>query len=156
MPTDLIAQEFARRLAARTTRRSALGRISRFVLSLVGVSIVTLGPVRRAFGALDPKWCGLAGKPCSNCAAGSEFACPSGCSAGGESWTWCCPDPGGVQNSMMEYWDCCKVGDPPNCGMATVEPHGAECYTALEPWCPSGSGVFKYCCSIIVNTSIPC
>jgi hypothetical protein len=55
MPTDLIAQEFARRLAAQTTRRSALGRISRFVLSLVGVTIVTLGPVRRAVGALDPK-----------------------------------------------------------------------------------------------------
>ena len=156
MPTDLIAQDLAKRLAARTTRRSALGRISRFVLSLVGVNIVVLGPLNRA-SAAPPKWCGLYGIPCGNCSGGSDTSCPPGCDLGDGFWDWCCPDPNGFQNSVMHYYDCCKVGTPPNCGPFDSGAHGWDCSDGAA-WCRvySGGGVGEYCCSVIDNTSIPC
>jgi hypothetical protein len=155
MPTDLMAQELARRLAARTTRRSALGRISQFVLSLIGVNIVMLGPVNRA-NAAPNKWCGLYGIPCPNCSGGSETECPSGCTLGDVYWDWCCDDGTGPPNWMMAYYDCCIVGSPPDCGPFDSGPHGDDCSDGGSLWCPGGSATFEYCCSIVINTQVPC
>lgn len=142
--------DVSRWMARRTTRRGALGKISRVIIGTVGIGTVGIRsglltpPVAEASHECGyATWCGLCGKPCTSC-GGTATTCPSGTSVGSNYWSYCCCFPDGYC-WIVEYWDCC--------GYACS--HTPQCYNnpdsrcrpggAFPTWCPSG---VPYNCSV--------
>ena len=107
--------EGSRYLAKRTSRRSFLGRLG---TGIVGMSLLPLLPVVRAFGADapdelgDPKscdywrYCAVGGSLCS-CCGGTERSCPPGTEPSSVHWVGTCHNPADDRDYLIAYNDCC-------------------------------------------------
>ncbi|MBI3468106.1 MAG: hypothetical protein HY000_34300 [Planctomycetes bacterium] len=152
---DAVFERIARRVAARSTRRSILGRASRFFLGVLGIELVApiLRDGRRA-DALQPpgcnfwKYCGADGILCASCSGGSDSSCPSGCHSHNEVWFACCGKPM-VGPVLIAYLDCCTTGTPPSCSLSCGND---GCQVDPRVWCPAGE---NYCCSMALETIPP-
>lgn len=116
---DNITERSTRNTARKISRRSALRRLSNY---LVGVSIVTLLPVFRqgAFAAEataisengDPNdcnyWrhCAIDGFLCG-CCGGSVSSCPPGTVVSDITWIGTCRNPSDGKDYIISYNDCC-------------------------------------------------
>ena len=112
---DRITDEGSRYLAMQTSRRSFLGRLG---TGIVGMSVLPLLPVVRAFGADapdelgDPKscdywrYCAIGGALCS-CCGGTERSCPPGTEPSTVHWVGTCNNPVDGKNYLIAYNDCC-------------------------------------------------
>ncbi len=106
--------EGSRYLAKRTSRRSFLGRLG---TGIVGMSLLPLLPVVRAFGADapdelgDPKscdywrYCAVGGSLCS-CCGGTERSCPPGTEPSTVHWVGSCHNPDDGRDYLIAYNDC--------------------------------------------------
>jgi len=144
---DRAIEQVSRALAARSSRRSFLGKLTAVALGTLGIELLPLGPFdARALGqpavnCANYKLCGATGYLCSGCIGGP--GCPSGCSSGDSAWcAGCLSDDGSVYYNVC-YYDCCTNGTPPTCSNACSNDN---CVSGL--WCPSG--VTTYCCSVAV------
>ena len=107
--------EGSRYLAMQTSRRSFLGRLG---TGIVGVSVLPLLPVVRAFGAGAPdelgdpescdywRYCAISGALCS-CCGGSERSCPPGTEPSTVHWVGTCHNPADDRDYLIRYNDCC-------------------------------------------------
>ena len=107
--------EGSRYLAMQTSRRSFLGRLG---TGIVGMSVLPLLPVLRAFGADapdelgDPKscdywrYCAVGGSLCS-CCGGTERSCPPGTEPSTVHWVGTCHNPVDGRDYLIAYNDCC-------------------------------------------------
>lgn len=152
---------FCRGLAARTTRRSVLGRLSTAVLSLLGVHVVSITPragSASATEALTVGWelCGIYGKLCEECIYAPDNCCPveHGCAEGTSFWSACCEEDG-LDGWIIEYWDCCAPEEP----LGPDGPWDCGEFIANNPdpqpaWCQPGDDY--YCCTVVKTTQQSC
>lgn len=151
---DRLAQSTLKSIAARSTRRSALGKLAKATFGLLGIKLVSLGPMNRIFAQAGgtPQYCGLYGWPCSQCPEGSDDQCPvdaHGCIAGGSSWIACCHFEDDIF-LWVDYADCCTTGPTPTCG--TKIENGTDCDPNKVAWCNEGN----YCCTTILIIPLSC
>jgi methylamine dehydrogenase light chain len=121
---DALAEDGARRLARRTSRRSLLASLGSL---FVGASILPLLPVARGAapksdvgaapqnqpkGIDDPSsceyWrhCAIDGYLCG-CCGGSDSSCPPGTQMSPITWVGTCHNPGDGRDYVISYNDCC-------------------------------------------------
>jgi len=112
---DRKSGEQSRRLARQTSRRSFLGRLG---TGIVGMSVLPLLPVLRAFGADevdelgDPKscdywrYCAVSGNLCA-CCGGSLTSCPPGSEPSPITWVGTCHNHANDRDYLISYNDCC-------------------------------------------------
>jgi len=149
--------EGSRQLARRTSRRSFLGSLG---TGIVGVSVLPLLPVARAFGADaldelgDPKscdywrYCAINGALCS-CCGGTESSCPPGTEPSTVAWYGTCHNPVDDKDYIISYNDCC--GKPPceRCDCSRSEGEKPNYFPSLNStltWC-FGTTSRSYHCS---------
>ncbi len=117
---DAFAENSARALARRTSRRSVLGGLGSLLL---GAATVPLLPVargaeaKRPAAAPNPHWddpascdywrhCAIDGFICS-CCGGSQSMCPPGTDMSPVTWIGTCHNPGDGKDYVVSYNDCC-------------------------------------------------
>jgi methylamine dehydrogenase light chain len=126
---DTIAEESARALARRSSRRSLLGGLGAL---LVGAAALPLLPVARGAepgplpekksGAKPPagppagwddptscnywRHCGVDGFLCA-CCGGTQTACPPGTDMSAVTWIGTCHNPADGRDYVISYNDCC-------------------------------------------------
>ncbi len=159
---DETCEQIVRAVAGRSTRRSFLGRASRFVLGILGFELLPALPVNAQPAAATPPWmkCGAYGAMCAtDCGQTSDFECPGNCAKGG-SWRACCCCPAG-SCLYLDYFDCFLVtGNRPNCGNnKTKGANGLKCLGISETqpkplYRDSQTG--NFCCSVVQGTGVPC
>lgn len=150
---DEACEQIARALAARSTRRSWLGRAAKLVLGALGIELALPAiPVdAQPADPLAPEWqkCGAYGYLCgSDCGTGDDYSCPGGCLPG-SFWHACCPRPAGGAVEI-NYYDCFLQpnGKLPNCTSKTERDKAASCNVPLKRvYRDFWTG--EYCCSFI-------
>jgi len=115
---DAFAENSARAMARRTTRRGILGGLGGF---LVGAAALPLLPVARgaesagSSQSTDPgdpstceywRHCAIDGYLCS-CCGGSQSQCPPGTDMSPITWIGTCHNPGDGKDYAISYNDCC-------------------------------------------------
>jgi hypothetical protein len=135
-----------KRLYASSSRRSFVMRCGRFILKVLGISLLPVLPIERNAEAQTEcdGWylCGIWGRlcQCSGC-GGTYMSCPSCSSLGPSFWTECC-----MQSCIIytvTYRDCCSNSQTcqSNCASCTFCRRGAQ-----EPsWC---HGYSYYVCTV--------
>ncbi len=142
---DNMVERMSRRVAGRTSRRGAIGRLGAV---LVGAAIVPLLPVDRrgrvsranaatpAEGS-DPRakfvpqdndvqscdyWrhCSIDGNIC-DCSGGSLTNCPPGTKLASASWVASCYNPTDGQSYLIAYRDCCGANVSGRCPCLNTE-----------------------------------
>ncbi len=117
---DALAENSARALARRTTRRSVLGGLGSLLLGAGAVPLLPVArgaEVKRAGAppkphADDPSscdyWrhCAIDGYLCS-CCGGSQSMCPPGTDMSPVTWIGTCHNPGDGKDYVISYNDCC-------------------------------------------------
>ena len=126
---DRKSGEQSRRLARQTSRRSFLGRLG---TGIVGMNVLPLLPVLRAFGADDvdelgdPKscdywrYCAVSGNLCA-CCGGSLTSCPPGSEPSPITWVGTCHNPANDRDYLISYNDCCGKSSCQRCGCHNTE-----------------------------------
>ncbi|MDT1062517.1 methylamine dehydrogenase (amicyanin) small subunit [Paracoccus sp. CPCC 101403] len=142
---DNLVEKMSRRVAGRTSRRGAIGRLGTV---LMGAAIVPLLPVDRrgrvsranAAGApegTDPRakfvpqdndvqacdyWrhCSIDGNIC-DCSGGSLTNCPPGTKLASASWVASCYNPTDGQSYLIAYRDCCGQNVSGRCACLNTE-----------------------------------
>jgi len=150
--------EGSRYLAKRTSRRSFLGRLG---TGIVGMSLLPLLPVVRAFGADapdelgDPKscdywrYCAVGGSLCS-CCGGTERSCPPGTEPSTVHWVGTCHNPVDGRNYLIAYNDCCGKAMCQRCECYRTERERPIYFpgrSASITWC-FGSKTRSYHCTM--------
>jgi len=134
---DRLVTRMIEKMAARTDRRSWLGMWGRVVMGAIGLELLPILPSDRraradvgdctAVNCTHWKWCGMTGRPCSDCkgtdgktdATGLFCPFPSQCCY---AWTVNCQDPNNNNASTaVTYYDCCmdiahSMYGSPTCG----------------------------------------
>jgi methylamine dehydrogenase light chain len=119
---DVFAENSARMLARRTSRRSVLAGLGTFFVGATGVPLL---PVARGAqtkpsapaGAADAdpgdpssceywRHCAIDGFLCS-CCGGSQSICPPGTNMSPITWIGTCHNPGDNTDYVISYNDCC-------------------------------------------------
>ena len=132
-------------LSQQGARRGFLAQSGKLILSLLGVSVITLLPedriVPKAQASSCSNWylCGLCGRTC-DCCAGDDFHCPYGTQQYG-NWSCCCSNNG--VRTRVYYSDCCNGNVTCNCTSCSNGCNG--CWTG-SVWCNGGT----YRCTGIV------
>lgn len=126
---DRKASEGSRRLARRTSRRGFLGRLG---TAIVGMGVLPLLPVERAFSGETPaelgdprscdywRYCAISGTLCS-CCGGSEKSCPPGSEPSTIHWVGTCHNPADDKNYLIAYKDCCGNAVCNRCNCHTTQ-----------------------------------
>ena len=150
--------EGSRYLAKRTSRRSFLGRLG---TGVVGMSLLPLLPVVRAFGADapdelgDPKscdywrYCAVGGSLCS-CCGGTERSCPPGTEPSSVHWVGTCHNPVDGKDYLIAYNDCCGKAMCRRCECYRTEREKPIYFpgrSAAITWC-FGSKTRSYHCTM--------
>jgi methylamine dehydrogenase light chain len=164
---DRWLEDSARRLARRTSRRSFLTRLGRFLL---GAAALPLLPVSRATAQGEPpddatlggklgdpsscdywRHCAIDGFLCS-CCGGSQTACPPGTEMAAVTWIGTCRNPTDGRDYIISYNDCCGKG---YCGRCLCNRNEGEKPVYITPknndinWC-SGAATTSYHCSTAI------
>ncbi len=147
---------------SRSSRRSFITKLGKFVVGLAGMSLLDSLPAdRRVAFANFPvnncdrwSWCGMNGYPCARC-GGTDTTCPSsGCSTTGNPWSACCVTGSGCYR--VYYYDCCATSGK-SCPSVTCT---ASCHNkALGGWWCNGGDSSNYRCTLAIvgsSCSFPC
>jgi hypothetical protein len=169
--TARILDSFAQRIP----RRSMLARVSKFTLTLLGVSVVPLLPLDRVVRSVEAQgsgcgiWqlCGIWGRRCNTCAcdAGTAQSCPK-CTYQGTAWRTCCPvrtSSGALtgERRYVDYIDCCGQQGATSCnGNANTCDAAEFCQgNGMDPaeqqlnWCGGLGGGVYHCTHFIVGNA---
>ncbi|HUX72481.1 MAG TPA: methylamine dehydrogenase light chain [Steroidobacteraceae bacterium] len=117
---DAFAENSARALARRSSRRSVLGGLGSLLLGAAAVPLLPVArgaEVKRAGAASNPHWndpsscdywrhCAIDGYICS-CCGGSQSMCPPGTDMSPVTWIGTCHNPGDGKDYVVSYNDCC-------------------------------------------------
>jgi len=167
---DDFSEQSSRRLAQRTSRRSALARLGRV---LVGAALLPLLPIDRITGnaeaaapkkggnAADPgdprscdywRYCGIDGWLCS-CCGGTTSSCPPGSEPAPITWIGTCKNPGDGIDYIISYNDCCGKG---SCGRCFCNRNEADT-PMYRPWsnndidwCLGASSMVYHCTTTVI------
>jgi methylamine dehydrogenase light chain len=157
---DTLAEESARALARRSSRRSLLGSLGTL---LVGAAALPLLPVARGAesqpapggkpaagtpagapeGWDDPtscnywRHCAIDGFLCA-CCGGTQTTCPPGTDMSAVTWIGTCHNPADGRDYVISYNDCCGKG---GCGRCTCNRNERD--TALYQ--PGQSNDYNWC-----------
>lgn len=158
---DEFSERGSRRLAQRTSRRSALARLGRV---LFGAALVPLLPVDRMVGRAhaavtdDPRscdyWrhCGVDGWLCS-CCGGSVSSCPPGTEVGSITWVGTCRNPADNTDYIVSYNDCCGKGSCGRCqclrSEADTPVYRPQSSNDIN-WCLGTTSVHYHCTTSVV------
>lgn len=159
---DQLFESSTRDLAARTSRRSFLARMS---MAVTGGMALPLLPVARGGGQAhaasvkpsadwdDPKkcdywaYCGVDGWLCS-CCGGSSTSCPPGSQPSPIAWVGTCKNPGDGKLYVVSYNDCCGMSGCEECfcnrnegDLPRYRPQRANSIT----WCYGGVSSTYHC-----------
>jgi hypothetical protein len=161
---DVAAAKWFESFSKVTSRRGFVARAGQVMLKILGVSLVPLLPVDRAFGQSqncngDPAYCGQYGAFCKSCCGDPALAtsCPR-CLFKAHSWTFCCcfgSCPNVIQR-LVTYYDCCGV-QPGYTASQTAACEGAWCLRAppQQYWCmPYPNSTYR--CTIVSVSSTSC
>jgi hypothetical protein len=129
----------------RGPRRRFLEKLGKYMLTVLGIGIIELLPIDRAYGQTcncnDPIYCGMMGQYCTACPGGTCQECPTGSETTTANWMKCC---GG---HCYTYTDCCFATPPACCNQ------GGSCHSeGGQAWCNEGT---SYCCTVSVRGA-PC
>jgi methylamine dehydrogenase light chain len=158
---DVFAEDSARALARRTSRRSVVARLCTL---LVGVASIPLLPVARGADSkpsagADPgdplscdywRHCAIDGFICG-CCGGTRTTCPPGTDMSPVTWIGTCHNPGDGKDYVISYNDCCGKSSCGRCfcnrnerDMPLFQPGKSNDYN----WCSGNSKVnIPYHCS---------
>lgn len=120
---DDVFERSTRAAAQRTSRRSALARVGRFLLgSAVALPVLPFdrtahaasghgGGGGKSKGPADQqcdywRYCAIDGFLCS-CCGGTVSACPPGTEPSKVSWIGTCRNPADGKDYLISYYDCC-------------------------------------------------
>jgi methylamine dehydrogenase light chain len=165
---DKFSEAQARKLAQRTSRRSALMKISR---ALVGTAFVLpvlpfdrsanatgVSTARKGASADDPasceywRYCAIDGYLCS-CCGGSLTQCPPGTDASKVSWVGTCHNPKDGKDYLVSYNDCCGKTSCGRCLCNTNERERPGYNMGLHNdinWCMSNTSPMFHCTTAAV------
>lgn len=168
---DRMFETSSRSLAARTSRRSFLGKLGG---AMLGATLLPLLPVAR-FGEAEaaedkkdrPDWnnpkscdywayCSIGGGLCA-CCGGTSDKCPPGTSASAIAWVGTCRNPGDGKSYVMSYHDCCGTTGCYECACHREEGSTARYRLQRSPyvnWCYGGSEPTGYNCTISKQLSV--
>lgn len=158
---DEIIETSARRIAARTSRRSFIAKLG---ATLVGTAALPLLPIARLARAEAPgaesgadwndekncaywAYCATAGWLCSAC-GGTSSQCPPGSEMSPIAWVGTCKNPGDGKSYVVSYHDCCGMSQ---CGNSICErSEGATARYRLQKsnsvtWCFGGVSSTYHC-----------
>lgn len=173
---DDMVEKVSRRVAGRTSRRGALGKLGTVML---GIGLVPLLPVDRRGrvsraaaatpeGDVDPraKWvpqdndiqscdywrhCSIDGNIC-DCSGGSLTNCPPGTELATASWVASCYNPTDGQSYLIAYRDCCGGNVSGRCPCLNTEgelPVYRPEFANDIIWCfGAGNDAMTYHCTI--------
>ena len=164
---DSLTQQFSRRLARRTARRSFITKLG---VALAGVAALPVLPVARgAQNSGDPadpgdqqsceywRYCAMDGFLCS-CCGGSKTQCPPGTEASPITWVGTCRNPADNMDYIISYNDCCGKS---SCGRCVCNRNEREepMYRPQKSndidWClGTQSAVYNCSTAIVIGTSI--
>lgn len=153
-------------LAARSTRRSALGRLGGLLFGMLGFAMIPTD--RRAYATsctpvncTDPFYCGMSGRPCETCTINSipvGNVCPAN-SNQGAAWTACCPGFGSSWR-CINYIDCCSQTAFSQSGLACTSfcCNQANCVagTPAQGTTYYSPGYPNYWCTVLSITMTTC
>jgi hypothetical protein len=161
--SDLTAARWFEGFSRVTSRRGLLAEAGQVLLRILGVSLLPLLPVDRAFGqsqnCSDGTYCGQYGAFCKSCCGDGPLggSCPR-CLYKSASWSFCCcsgtcPN---VTKNMVTYWDCCGI-KPGYTAAQTAACQGSWCRRApRQPYWCGGQPNSTYRCTIVsVGGSCP-
>jgi methylamine dehydrogenase light chain len=115
---DVIAENSARMLARRTSRRSVLAGVGTLFIGAAGVPLLPVArgaDAKPAASGADPgdpssceywRHCAVDGFLCS-CCGGSQSICPPGTNMSPITWIGTCHNPGDNTDYVISYNDCC-------------------------------------------------
>jgi len=117
---DAFAENSARALARRSSRRSVLGGLGSLLLGAAAVPLLPVArgaEIKRTGGASNTHWndpsscdywrhCAIDGYICS-CCGGSQSTCPPGTDMSPVTWIGTCHNPGDGKDYVVSYNDCC-------------------------------------------------
>jgi hypothetical protein len=164
---DLVTAKLFSAFSRSTSRRGLLVSGGKLFLKALGIAMVPLLPLDRAFAQGSPnqnckgdwQYCGIHGNFCKACCGGGPYAtgCPP-CTNNGSWWTACCCCPGCSGGYIIYYQDCCGLAQNTK-GVTYTDAQaaackGTECRNSLDIgyWC-GGQG--KYRCTIVTQHA-PC
>lgn len=167
---DEFSEHSSRRLAQRTSRRSALARLGRV---LVGAALLPLLPIDRITGKAeaagakkggmgpdpgDPKscdywrYCGIDGWLCA-CCGGTSSSCPPGSELSPLTWIGTCRNPSDGTDYIISYNDCCGKG---SCGRCFCNRNEGDT-PIYRPqsnndidWCLGTSSMIYHCSTAVI------
>lgn len=169
---DKLSEQFARRLAGKTSRRSLLAQLG---AALVAAPLFPVLPVQRAKAAdkitetdfsraaqtSDDtacnywRYCGTDGYMCS-CCGGSPTSCPPGSQPSPTSWIGTCINPDDGRSYLIAYRDCCGVSACNECfceGTDRAMPIYRPQANNHIIWC-FGTSSMEYHCSLSVLVGV--
>lgn len=163
---DKLIENFTRRVAQRTSRRSLLARLG---VVATGSVLLPLLPVDRRVGGSSPakamgregwqpqaldtdqcnywRHCALDGQICS-CCGGGITTCPPGTTLSPSSWVASCINPDDNKTYLIAYRDCCGKSICPRCGCYNTEgvlPMYRPEYSSDIIWCYGAEGATYHC-----------
>jgi len=156
---DDVTERLTRGLAAGVSRRSAITRISRWILGAGMLPVLPVERSARADESADPatscdywKFCSVDGFLCS-CCGGSSHQCPAGTEVSTVSWIGTCHNPNDGKQYIVSYNDCCGKS---SCGRCMCNNNVGERpgYTlGLHNdvnWCMGNKSTVYHCTTSIV------
>lgn len=165
---DKFSESQARKLAQRTSRRSALTRISRALVSTAFILPVLpfdrsanatgVGKARKGASSDDPtaceywRYCAIDGYLCS-CCGGSLTQCPPGTDASKVSWIGTCHNPKDGKDYLVSYNDCCGKTSCGRCLCNTNERERPGYNMGVHNdinWCMSNTSPMFHCTTAAV------
>jgi hypothetical protein len=151
-PLDLVTARALSAFSNSTSRRGLIVWGGRLFLRVLGISMLPLLPLDRAFAQTAPnqncqgdwQYCGQHGNFCQVCCGGGPYAtgCPP-CTNNGGWWAQCCCCPSCSGGYTIWYTDCCGLAQNTK-GVTYTDAEAAACKGA---YCRNGYGV-GYWCSI--------
>lgn len=168
---DSFGENFSRRVAYTSSRRSVLNKIGK---ALVGSAFVMpVLPIARNAGAAEkPKtdlemateeelqscdywrYCSVDGFLCT-CCGGSATQCPPGAEPSPISWVGTCHNPNDGKDYLVSYHDCCgkTACNRCYCGESVRERPGYEFFLHNDVnWCMANTNTIYHCTvSVIVG-----
>jgi len=170
---DSFFEDKLRKVAHKTSRRSALLRVSKWLVgSAFILPVLPFDRSPRAAGGTKPsvpsenqlddqhcdywRYCALDGHLCT-CCGGSITSCPPGTSPGSVTWIGTCENPEDGKHYLVSYNDCCGAA---SCGRCTCNTNEGErpgyrmsVHNDIN-WCMGSDSTVYHCTvSVVLGTA---